>query len=550
MPSASIKGVIKRSSSKLGAGKGSIAHIGSTPSKFRIDFFVQYVDGVSCDDGVCVVYERRDTMLVTKAVMAKDGKAVFRENMALQVTLFRRADGGGDGPKFDEKKAKFALKKNDADGKTLAKVHLNLADYVQGTSGATFADVKLSNGMTMASRVEATLLSSGKGKGGGDGASSKMSAMTTGSGGLNDVDSSIGDDDSIFDDGDLDDLNDLEQTARAGKGVAVPPSPTGSAVGAASPSLSSLSASPSADSPSSKKEERKDKKKAAKAAKESSKAAAKEAKEAAKEAASDKGEGPTKSSSKRILSKISKKAERSGSIAGIEKKSKKGAAAAAAAAAAAGAVADGGSGTSAVASSDNQRPHAEKDSAPLVAELRKRIAALEKANGRLQIDLKDANTEMDALQTELEAATTSEVSGSKAAAEAKKQKDTIKALQREVHTLKLENAGLLEEIEERCADDEDASSTSAIERLNQKNAALVSEIQDLTQKLGREPEFLKVVEQLKVIKVQLATAIEDKEQAVFLLKQSGRSGASSASFNAVGTPLSGSSSTYSIGGAV
>eukprot|EP00168_Porphyra_purpurea_P014827 TRINITY_DN4355_c0_g1_i3.p5 TRINITY_DN4355_c0_g1~~TRINITY_DN4355_c0_g1_i3.p5 ORF type:complete len:147 (-),score=38.89 TRINITY_DN4355_c0_g1_i3:832-1272(-) len=98
MPPASIKGAIKRSSSKLGAGKGSLAHIGSTPTKFRIDFFVQYVDGVCCDDGVCVVYERRDTALVTKAVMAKDGKAVFRENMALQVTLFRRADGGGGPP--------------------------------------------------------------------------------------------------------------------------------------------------------------------------------------------------------------------------------------------------------------------------------------------------------------------------------------------------------------------------------------------------------------------------------------------------------------------
>eukprot|EP00168_Porphyra_purpurea_P010197 TRINITY_DN2508_c0_g1_i4.p2 TRINITY_DN2508_c0_g1~~TRINITY_DN2508_c0_g1_i4.p2 ORF type:complete len:259 (-),score=105.11 TRINITY_DN2508_c0_g1_i4:291-1067(-) len=217
---------------------------------------------------------------------------------------------------------------------------------------------------------------------------------------------------------------------------------------------------------------------------------------------------------------------------------------------AAAAVADGGLGTTAVASSDNPRPNGEKDSAPLVAELRKRIAALEKANGRLQIDLKDANTEMDALQAELEAATTTEVSGSKAAAEAKKQKDTIKALQREVHTLTLENAGLLEEMEERCADDGDSSSTSAIERLNQKNAALTSEIEDLTQKLGREPEFLRVVEQLKVIKVQLATAIEDKEQALFLLKQSGRGGATGANYNAIGTPLSVSSSTYSIGGAV
>lgn len=535
MPSA-IKGVIKRSSSKLGAGKGSIAHIGSTPSKFRLDFFIQYVDGVKSDDAVCVVWERRDTLLATKAVMAKDAKAVFRENLTMQVTLFRRADGGGESPKFDEKKAKFALKKNDVDGKTLAKIHLNLADYVQGTSGTTFADIKLSGGVVMAAKIEATLLSSGKGKGGGDGASSKMSAMTTGSGGLNDADSSIADDDSIFDDGDLDDLDGLAESAQAGKNAAAPPSPSTSVSGAASPVLS-LS-SPSAPETPSKKGEKKEKKEKKKAAKDSSKQASKEA----KESGSDKGDAPLKSSSKRILSKMSKKVERNGSTVGIEKKAKKAAAAAAAAAASDGASPAG-------AQPDSLRSAAEKDSAPLVAELRKRVAALEQSNGRLQLDLKDANTEMDALQEELEAATSSEVAGGKSAAEAKKQKDTIKALQREVHTLKLENAGLMEELDERAGDDEEDSSSS-LQRLNQKNAQLTSEIEDLTQKLGREPEFLRVVEQLKVIKVQLATAIEDKEQAMFLLKQSGRGVSSTANFSAVGTPLSGSSSQYSIGGAV
>lgn len=536
----SVKGVIKRSSSKLGAGKGSIAHIGSTPSKFRLDFFIQFVDGVKSDDAVCVVWERRDTLLATKAVMAKDSKAVFRENLTMQVTLFRRNDGGGDGPKFDEKKAKFALKKNDADGKTLAKVHLNLADYVQGSTGTTFADIKLSGGVVMATKIEATFLSSGKGKGGGDGASSKMSAITTGSGGLNDMDSSIGDDDSIFDDGDLEDLDDLAEPARAsgGKSGVVPPSPLASASGPASPSSSSLTSSSAAGTPS-KKEEKKEKKERKKAAKES-KQAAKEAKDSGE--GSEKGDSPSKSSSKRILSKISKKVERNGSTMGIEKKAKKAAAAAAAAS-----VADGSS--PAGASSDSLRPGSDRDSAPLVAELRKRVAALERANGRLQLELKDANTEMDALQAELEAATSSELSGTKAASEAKKQKDLIKALQREVHTLKLENAGLMEELDERAGDEEDDSSLS-LTRLNQKNAQLTSEIQDLTQKLGREPEFLKVVEQLKVIKVQLATAIEDKEQALFLLKQSGRGVNSTASFSALGTPISGSSSHYSIGGAV
>ncbi|GAB0488972.1 hypothetical protein MMPV_000187 [Pyropia vietnamensis] len=542
----SVKGVIKRSSSKLGAGKGSIAHIGSTPSKFRLDFFIQFVDGVKSDDAVCVVWERRDTLLATKAVMAKDSKAVFRENLTMQVTLFRRNDSGGDGPKFDEKKAKFALKQNDADGKTLAKVHLNLADYVKGSTGTTFADIKLSGGVVMATKIEATFLSSGKGKGGGDGASSKMSAITTGSGGLNDVDSSIGDDDSIFDDGDLEDLDDLGEPARAsgGKSGAAPSSPVASASGPASPSSSVLTSSSVAGTPS-KKEEKKEKKEKKKAAKES-KQAAKEAKESGE--GGEKGDSPSKSSSKRILSKISKKVEKTGSTIGIEKKAKKAAAAAAAASAASAASAADGS-AAAGASSDSLRSGPEKDSAPLVAELRKRVAALERSNGRLQLELKDANAEMDALQAELEAATSSELSGTKAASEAKKQKDLIKALQREVHTLKLENAGLVEELDERAGDEEDDSSLS-LTRLNQKNAQLTSEIQDLTQKLGREPEFLKVVEQLKVIKVQLATAIEDKEQALFLLKQSTRGVNSTTSFSALGTPISESSSYYSIGGAV
>lgn len=165
---------MKRSSSRVSVPKGSVNHIGTTPYRFRVDMFISYVEHIKSLSEACITIERRGKIESTKASNVTDGKAVFREQLTMECTLFRKNVGGGkskqqdiaqeDLLKFDEKKAKMYLRKGGPQGKAVAKLSLNLSDYIKSATSTVFADMKLSDGTIVVTKVDATMLAMDKKK--------------------------------------------------------------------------------------------------------------------------------------------------------------------------------------------------------------------------------------------------------------------------------------------------------------------------------------------------------------------------------------------------
>lgn len=170
--------MMKKSSSKVSVTKGSVNHIGTTPYRFRIDLFVSYLEKVKSVTEACITLERRGKVESTKVVTVEDGKAVIRDQITMECTLFRKNQNNGgkssrNQPKepapdelltFDEKKAKLYLRKGGPQGKAVAKLSLNLADYIKGAQSSVFADMKLSDGTIVVTKVEATMIAMDKKK--------------------------------------------------------------------------------------------------------------------------------------------------------------------------------------------------------------------------------------------------------------------------------------------------------------------------------------------------------------------------------------------------
>lgn len=206
-----VRSMIKKSGSRAGKSRSSMSHLGTTACKYKVDIFVSHIDGIKTADEVCLVWDRRGKIISTSMVKVKDSKATFRETLSMETTLFRRASHGvkvgaapvaGEELKFDEKKAKIALRKGSPQGKALGKIVLNLSEYIKGLTSTLFADLKLSNGSVVSAKIEATFLQVGKKKKGeddDDAASDAGSEMTD-----------VGmDNDSIFGD-DANDMADID----------------------------------------------------------------------------------------------------------------------------------------------------------------------------------------------------------------------------------------------------------------------------------------------------------------------------------------------------
>lgn len=184
-PSGRLSGRIK--SGRLGT---AIARTKAVPFKFQFDILVNGVKNVKDSAGfIVVIYERRNLLKGTSPVKVAGKCAALKENISVEATLYRKDDPTGSST-FEEKLAKVAIRMEKPDGKTIGKLHVNLADYARVPSGSVFADLKMSNGSVVSTKIDSRLLASGKKskKGGDDGSSiaSGMSAMTTGSGGLGD----------------------------------------------------------------------------------------------------------------------------------------------------------------------------------------------------------------------------------------------------------------------------------------------------------------------------------------------------------------------------
>lgn len=154
---------MRRSSSKLVIRARSVRNIGKVPFKFKFDFLIESVEKLPASGDVVVVLER-STNKVDATKPAKidrsTRKASFgKENLATDMTLFKNQPSER---RFQDKVIKVAVKSNGIEGKTLGKIHLNLADYAEVPSGSKRISAELTNGATIIATIQCQFLSMGK----------------------------------------------------------------------------------------------------------------------------------------------------------------------------------------------------------------------------------------------------------------------------------------------------------------------------------------------------------------------------------------------------
>lgn len=499
-----MRGMVKKSGSRMHLGKGSMNHIGAMPYRFRLDVFVSYVDNVKNATDVCVTWERRGNIQATTVATVKDKKAVFRQSLSMESTLFRRASNtakgaASDNPeelKFDEKKAKFLLRKGGPDGKAIGKIHLNLADYVRGTNSTVFADMKLSNGSVIVTKIEATMLHMGKKKKNGSRAGSEACSEMT------DVNSA--ENDSLFGDDDQD-LGDIEIETTPGPSDEKPSNPAMISP-VSSAASSSMKSQPSKTTSRISKDAGKNlsrresssltpasptnrvTRKPSVVSMESSSCATPIKKASQKGVKSLKEEEELQESPS-LRNKLKNK------MKGKKDKEK-----------------DKGK-EEAGASSPKKSP----EQAAEIAELKACVLSVKKENTKMKASKQAAMDEIDALRADLEAceAALENAHGSSSTASGGfDMSKTLKEKDRKIAELEAQNEALLEELE----DIHEGAVDSAVGVASGQINTLMGRIEDLEVALRREPQYMDVVNDLKVTKVSLALANMEKEQALFALQ--------------------------------
>lgn len=152
-----------RSSSMLITRARSVRNATKLPFRFTFDILIDCVDKVAMPGLVVLVWERSSTkMLSTKAVTVDRNtrKACFgNEQLSSEVTLFKNSP---QDKKFQEKVVKLAIKSGNAEGKTLGKIHLNLADHAELPSGSKKISAELNNGSVLIATVQCHFISMGR----------------------------------------------------------------------------------------------------------------------------------------------------------------------------------------------------------------------------------------------------------------------------------------------------------------------------------------------------------------------------------------------------
>jgi N-terminal C2 in EEIG1 and EHBP1 proteins len=502
-----MRSLAKRSGSKMSISKGSMNHIGTTPFKYKVDVFISYVDVVKTTGDVCVTWERRGKTNATTCVKVKDNKAVFRETLSMETTLFRKnsptqksgaTSTEGQELKFDEKIAKFALRKGGGEGKAIGKMHVNLADHIKGPNGTVFADLKLSNGSIIVTKIESTLLHMGKkSKKNGSGGGSEANSETT------DLDGGV-EDDSIFGD-DAEDLGDLDlmiaesgadSGAEPGKPLSSPrgaaaPTKTGSeGLGMSSPSVLKLKVA-TAPTP---------------------RATQKDSAPSPPAPTPANGEETPKPTSKERVKCDASLTESPSLRDKVKAKLKK----------------DKTSARKERSIEDEVKAPAAKQelSAKVsteVSQLREAVTALTADNKKLRTSKQAMMEEIEELRSELAASEKaleeqggdcpSSPRGGTAEDQLRKEKKELTA---KVKELEGQIEGLLEELDNAPPRNETLPKEKS-KRFDDSDYK--RQIVDLELALRREPQYLDVVDELKVTKMALALANMEKEQALFALKK-------------------------------
>lgn len=478
-----------------------MTHIGTTPYKFRIDIFMSYVDHVKSASDVCIVWERRGKVEATNVAKVKDNKAVFRQTLSMEATLFRKscpnkqlASSASSQPeeiKFDEKKAKFILKKGSPDGKPIGKISLNLANYIKGTTSTAFADLKLSNGSLIVSKIQATMLYMGKrkNKSGSTAGSETYSEMT---------EANSMENDSIFGDDDTS-LTDLENLTYSSCKT---PTKASSSITPSSP-LSSVSSAlkEKRNSDSFRDEEPHSKSPFTTTRLPSGTSSTSRSKAPEYHKKEDDTIKPSPSLKNKLKTKIKEK-----KVAKKEKereKEKK--------------LAEDSPTRSSVS---KMLKSSNSDIRPEIKELRYCIDSLKKENAKLQKSKQAAMEEIDALRSDLEACEKAleetKEGGFKSSSGIPDMPKSLMEKNRRIADLEAQNQSLLDELEEN---HEDAVKSASLQSgATQRVKSLMVQIEDLEVALKREPQYLDVVNELKVTKVSLALANMEKEQALFALQ--------------------------------
>ena len=473
-----VKSLLKRSGSSTNSRKGSIVHVGTTPYRFKVSIFVSYVDNVRHNSDVCLTWERRAKTEATKVVKPKDNKAVFKQGLSMEHTLFRKkAKKEGDSEmRFDEKKAKLVLRKGAPDGKAIGKINLNMAEYVKGTNSTVFADFKLSNDSIVIAKVEAILLHMGKKKKNGSQAASEACSDMT--------DMNSAENDSIFGD-ESEDTKDLEIEVSGSPSSSLQLDTQRGLTVTSSPVSDSNRISPASSAgPSSASEKNKKPPRGSDAASERGK------KEELQESTSFREKLRTKLRERRSSRKIvadTNEAENS-------------------------TLNDGASLRSMRRSKTRRAEAAEAE----LRELRLLVDSLKEENMKLRKQKQAALDQVDTLKLDLEECENA-LENATLGASTKAVPDArhSNAKDREISRLKAQKQHLLDELEEK--HDEEVQSSSEHMATSSEILSLRKKVRELEVALQREPKYLEVVNELKVTKMSLALANMEKEQAIFAL---------------------------------
>lgn len=145
-------------------------NMAKVPFKFKFDLVIEMVDKLAASGDIVVVLERGQKVDGTKPakIDRASRKANFNnERIAAEITLYKSSPSE---KKFQDKVIKIAIRAGGLEGKTLGKIHLNLADYAEVPSGSKRIGAEMSNGATLVASIQSTFQSMGKGsKKDGDG---------------------------------------------------------------------------------------------------------------------------------------------------------------------------------------------------------------------------------------------------------------------------------------------------------------------------------------------------------------------------------------------
>lgn len=159
---------MKRSSSKMITRARSMRNVAKVPFRFKFDLLIETVDKLAASGDIVVVWERGTKVDGTKAAKIDKAsrKATFNnERISAEITLYKSSPSE---KKFQDKVVKIAIRAGSLEGKTLGKIHLNLADYAEVPSGSKRIGAEMSNGATLVTTVQCNFQSMGKASAKGD----------------------------------------------------------------------------------------------------------------------------------------------------------------------------------------------------------------------------------------------------------------------------------------------------------------------------------------------------------------------------------------------